>query len=240
MSFLNNPPRKIFFYCQIAPQVGGETPIVDFRKVYAQLKPEIRAEFERKGIKIIRNYNGPQTKSSFDFWKLKRWDEMFMTTDRPTIEKICAENNFILSWHDNDKLRLISEQPAVRAHPQTGQKAWYNHSQVFHLDSAAIEYSKIAQRQKTWRSRFYATLTQLMTFLKKNTQKAENQALHCTFLDGSEISKAYMQHLEDVIWQNMIFFQWQKGDVIALDNFSMAHGRMPYEGPREILVAWTS
>jgi alpha-ketoglutarate-dependent taurine dioxygenase len=240
MSFLPNPPRKIFFYCQIAPQQGGETPIVDFQKVYDQMKPAIRSEFEKKGIKIIRNYNGPNTKSGFDFWKLKRWDEMFLTADRQKATAICEENHFQYSWQANDRLRLISEQAAVRLHPQTQQKVWFNHSQVFHLAAAAIEYNKIAEYQRTWRSRFYAVLTNVMTFLKRNTQKTENQALHCTFLDGSEISAAYMQHVEDIIWQNMYFLKWQKGDVIALDNFRMAHGRMPYSGAREILVAWTS
>jgi alpha-ketoglutarate-dependent taurine dioxygenase len=38
----------------------------------------------------------------------------------------------------------------------------------------------------------------------------------------------------------MYFLKWQQGDVIVLDNFSMAHGRMPYKGPREIYVSWTS
>lgn len=240
MSFLPNPPRKLFFYCQIAPQTQGETPIVDFRKVYAQLDPQIREEFERKGIKIIRNYNGPATKSGVDFWKLKRWDEMFLTSDKQAAEQICQENNFIYSWHPNDKLRLVSEQPATRKHPVTKESVWYNHSQVFHVDAAAIEYAKIARHQKTWRSRFYATLTQVMTALKKATQNSENQAMHCTFLDGTEIPKSYMQHVEDVIWKNMNIFAWQKGDVIALDNFSTAHGRLPFQGEREILVAWTS
>ena len=33
MSFLPSAPRRLFFYCNIAPEYGGETPICDFRKV---------------------------------------------------------------------------------------------------------------------------------------------------------------------------------------------------------------
>ena len=32
-------------------------------------------------------------------------------------------------------------------------------------------------------------------------------------------------------------FQWQSGDILALDNMSMAHGRDPFEGERSIRVA---
>ncbi|MDA2921410.1 TauD/TfdA family dioxygenase, partial [Desulfobacterota bacterium AH_259_B03_O07] len=30
---------------------------------------------------------------------------------------------------------------------------------------------------------------------------------------------------------------WQKGDVMVLDNYLVAHGRRPFKGPRKILVA---
>ena len=49
MSFLPSAPRRLFFYCHVAPEYGGETPICDFRKVYTDLDPTIRAEFEAKG-----------------------------------------------------------------------------------------------------------------------------------------------------------------------------------------------
>ena len=32
-------------------------------------------------------------------------------------------------------------------------------------------------------------------------------------------------------------FQWQKGDVILVDNIRAAHARDPYEGSRKIVVA---
>jgi alpha-ketoglutarate-dependent taurine dioxygenase len=32
-------------------------------------------------------------------------------------------------------------------------------------------------------------------------------------------------------------FQWQKGDMVTLDNMLVAHARDPFVGPRRILVA---
>ena len=39
-------------------------------------------------------------------------------------------------------------------------------------------------------------------------------------------------------WRNLVAFPWQQGDVVAIDNFSMSHGRLPYRGPRQVVVAW--
>ena len=59
MSFLNSSPRHLFFNCMIAPDKGGETPLVDFRKVWSDMRPEVRDRFVEGGFRIIRNYAGP-------------------------------------------------------------------------------------------------------------------------------------------------------------------------------------
>ena len=79
-----------------------------------------------------------------------------------------------------------------------------------------------------------------MTWYKKWRLDPHEQSMHVTFGDGSEIPEEYVEHIEDVIWKNMVIYSWKKGDVICLDNFSTSHGRLPYYGPREIMVAWTS
>lgn len=240
MSFLPNPPRKLFFYCHIEPTAGGETPIVDFRKVYRDMDPQIRAEFEQKGIKNIRNYNGPAAKTRFDLWKLKRWDEMFLTTDKKVVEEQCKKNGLEFKWKDDDKLVLINDQEAVANHPITGERVWFNHLQVFHEAAAAIEYGHIANYQKNLRATGFSIFTSLMSGVKKLTTKDGEQAMNCTFRDGTPIPDSYVKHVEDVIWKNMVIFPWRKGDVLAIDNFSTSHGRLPYDCPREIQVCWAA
>ena len=240
MSFLKSAPRRLFFFCKTAPPEGGQTPITDFRKVYQQLNPAIKEEFEKKGIKNIRNYNGPSSPAKFDLWKLKRWDEMFNTTDKTVVEAACAANDIQVVWKGDDKLTLINEQETFKKHPITGEMVWFNHLQVFHKDAASIEYSKIVGYQKNIRSVAVNGLVTAMSAFKNLLTQPENQAMHCTFADGTEIPKSYVQHVIDVIWDNLVIFKWQQGDIIVIDNFSTSHGRLPYSGPREILVAWSS
>jgi alpha-ketoglutarate-dependent taurine dioxygenase len=239
MSFLPTAPRKIMFYCHVAPEFGGETPICDFRKVAQSLRPDVKDAFMKRGIRVIRNYAGPGQKSKGVF-QLKPWEDMFQTTDKMVVERKSAENNIRVEWHENDSLRLISEQDAFKKHPETGELAWFNHLQVFHIYGAAIEYSKIARRQKTWNAWKTNILLQGMTLAKKWLEAPMQRAMHVCYADGGEIPGKYIQHVQDIIWDKMYFLKWQQGDVIVLDNFSMAHGRMPYKGPREIYVSWTS
>lgn len=239
MSFLPGAPRRLFFYCHIEPQYGGETPICDFRKVYAELDPTIRAEFEQKGVKHIRNYASPEIAGTSGF-QLKSWKDMFHTTDKSIVEKKCAENDIICEWKEHDGLRMINKNAAFKTHPITKEKVWFNHTQVFHLSAAADEYHRIHKRQKRWETFKTSMLLEAMTWYKKLTKNPNEQSMHVTFGDDSEIPDAYVEHIQDVIWKNLVIQPWKKGDVICIDNFSTSHGRLPYYGPREIMVCWTS
>lgn len=239
MSFLAKPPRKLFFYCHVEPHDGGETPICDFRKVIAQMDPKIKQDFMDKGIRTIRNYDGPNQKSPFKLFQLKKWDEIFHTTDHKEVEAKCKEYGIIPEWRGKNKLRLINEQPATKKHPKTGEEVWFNHLTIFHAEAAAIEYKKILayRRQfRTWRISF---LLSTFTFLKRIIARSKNYSMHTTFLDGSQIPRSYVQHIEDLIWKNLSIFKWKQGDLLAIDNFSTSHGRLPYTGERDILVCWS-
>lgn len=239
MSFLREPPRRLFFSCMVAPQGGGgETPLCDFRRVAAALDPAVKERFVRGGIRIIRNYNGPAGGGRFDLWKLKRWDEMFQTHDRAVVEQKCGEQGFVAEWGPGDKLRLISEQEALRAHPETGAVAWFNHVQVFHQSAAAAELRRIHDRQHDLRSLLLTQVARLVSGVRRRVSDPEALPMHCTYRDGREIPEADLEHVREVIWRNLVAFPWQQGDVVAIDNFSMSHGRLPYRGPRQVVVAW--
>ena len=243
MSFCSTPPRRLFFQCLEAPAAGsGETTLCDFRKVWRDLPDEICKRFEEKGIRIVRNYACRNTEStenerSNDPTMLKSWDEMFGTTDRNEVEKQCREEGFETEWLEHDGLRLTSTQPVFRDHPVTGTRAWFNHTTTFHSGTALAELSRIAKYRPSER---HQGLVKIATLLQEKLEATppEERSMHCTHLDGSEISQADLEVVRDTIWKHLVVEPWERGDVVAIDNYSISHGRLPYEGARKIAVCW--
>ena len=44
--------------------------------------------------------------------------------------------------------------------------------------------------------------------------------------------------VRDLIWKNLVVYAWKQGDVVAVDNNRIGHGRLPYSGPRMVAVCW--
>lgn len=239
MSFLPSAPRKLFFHCTVAPWRNGETPTVDWRAVWRDLPAEMRETFEARGVRYIRNYDGPESPKSRDLWQLKRWDELFSSSDREVVEHKAREQGLDCEWLPRGRLRLVNARPATRVHPVTGETAWFNHTQVFHVAAAALEYHHIRRHQKNLRAAFFDALTTGLTALKRRLKPALEQPMHATFGDGGEIEPRHVRALVETIWRHLVIEPWQAGDILAIDNRSTGHGRLPFTGPREVLVAWT-
>ena len=239
MSFIAHPPRHLFFCCLRPPAEGcGETPLADFRKVLRDLDPGVRRRFEARGLRIVRNYSGAGGGGRFDLWKLKRWDEMFRTADRAVVEATCHAEGFEPTWTAEGGLRLVSTQPITRTHPETGEPVWHNHVTTFHLSAAAGEYRRIYALRPSARNWFFWQLGRVLTALQRRLKARDELAMHCTYLDGSEIPAADMEVVRDVVWKHMVIFPWRRGDIVAIDNYAVSHGRLPYAGPRRIAVCW--
>ncbi len=239
MSYVPQPPISLFFYCHVQPDYGGETPLCNFRKVYADMDLRIREAFDKKGVLTVRNYSG-LGKGGFNLFELKKWNEIFHTTDKVEVERQCKEQHIEYEWLPNDNLRLVHRTPAAISHPVTGEKVWFNHLQVFHPDAAADEYAYIHQHQGRLKTLLWSVFLKVMVGLKNITTKPMDQSMNVLFGDGTPVPASYVQHVEDLIWKNLVIFPWLKNDIIAIDNFSTSHGRLPYEGKREILVCWSA
>ncbi len=119
-------PTKIFFFCLVPANTGGETPIVDTRKVYQRLSPALRERFIEKQVKYVRNYG-------VEFGL--RWSFVFQTTDKQVVEDYCRQNELHCEWRAGDRLRTAAIRPAVLQHPRTGEWSWFNHATFFHYSS---------------------------------------------------------------------------------------------------------
>ncbi len=239
MSFCANPPKFLFFSAmQPSEADSGETPLCDFRKVWQSLNPDVRERFKKAGMKNVRNYAGPDAPAG-DAMQLKPWVDMFQSTDRKVVEQKCRDEGFEAEWKDDGGLRLWGKQDAFRVHPITGEEVWFNHLAIFHVTSPAGEYQRIYNFRPTEENKGFLDFA---IELEKGMREkpAEDLSMHTFYGDGTEIPEADIEHVRDMIWKHIQINAWQKGDVVAIDNFAVAHGRMPYKNTdREILVCWS-
>jgi alpha-ketoglutarate-dependent taurine dioxygenase len=122
-SFNYHWPRKIFFACARPAAEGGETPVVDSRRVYEELPAEIRDRFVEKGVMYQRNYAQSLGLS---------WQTVFRAENRAEAEEACREARVGYDWGDGDRLRTLAVRPAVARHPGTGELTWFNQAQHWH------------------------------------------------------------------------------------------------------------
>ncbi|MEM7435458.1 MAG: TauD/TfdA family dioxygenase [Myxococcota bacterium] len=239
MSFVATPPRRLFFWCQTPPQRGsGETPLVDMRRVYQDLDPTVRDRFEERGIRIVRNYRPPGKTRPWDLAQLKPWVDMFQTTDRGEVERKCERERFTPVWTDEGALRLLSSQPAVKRHPDTNEKVWFNHASVFHTSAGYGELKRVFALRPSAVSLLSWVGGMAYTRAQRRLINPDELPMHCTYGDGTTIPDEDMEAVRGAIWKNLVVTPWERGDVLAIDNDSTGHGRLPFRGRRMIAVAW--
>lgn len=144
------------------------------------------------------------------------WQEVFQTTERAEVEEYCRQHSIELEWKGGDRLKTRQVRPVVRRHPRSGESVWFNHAAFFHVSSL----------EPTIRN---ALLDEFGTDLPFNTY----------YGDGTPIEAEVAQHLRDAYEKEKVLSSWQSGDVLMLDNMSVAHGREPFVGERQVIVAMT-
>jgi hypothetical protein len=55
--------------------------------------------------------------------------------------------------------------------------------------------------------------------------------------DGTPIEPDVLDEVRAAYRAEAVRFDWRTGDLLVLDNVLVAHGRDPFEGPREVVVA---
>lgn len=205
MSYSHEWPLRLAFHCRQAAETGGATPIGDSREVYRLIEPDLRAEFERRGVMYTRTFGG-----GVDL----PWTDAFQTTDRARVEAYCREAGISFEWFDGDGLMTRQVRAATATHPGTGERVWFNSAHMFHV--AGHE----PQVRDSLRTLFGDRLPR-----------------HALFGDGTPIPDDAITAICDVYRRVGVAVPWRVGDVLVVDNMLACHGREPYTGARQILVA---
>jgi len=211
MSYCNVWPGRIFFYCHVAPDDRGETPIADSRRILARLPPGTRDRFERNGVCYVQNLHNGRLNVG------KSWQAAFETEDKTAVEAACREKDIEWEWRASDSLRLTHRRSAVATHPITGERVWFNQADLWHPSNLPA-----------------TTLKAL-----RMTLGADELPNNVCYGDGSEIPAEDLGHVRAAQLAESVLFPWRAGDVLVLDNMLAGHGRSPFSGARKILVAMT-
>ncbi|MEG4028409.1 MULTISPECIES: amino acid adenylation domain-containing protein [unclassified Microcoleus] len=123
-SHLHRWPMKIWFFCVQPAQQGGETPIVDCRKIYQLLDPKLREKFAQKQIMYVRNYTDGLDVS---------WKDFFKTEDKFVVEEYCRQAGMEFEWKAGNNLRTRKICPAIAKHPKTKEMVFFNQLPLHHI-----------------------------------------------------------------------------------------------------------
>ena len=108
-------PSKLFFFCQIAPDEGGATPICRSDILWEQLTkqlPDFASTCLEKGLKYSLTMAGESDQSS---GMGRSWQSTFSVESREAAENRMNELGYSWQWQDNGDLRATTPVlPAVR------------------------------------------------------------------------------------------------------------------------------
>jgi hypothetical protein len=142
------------------------------------------------------------------------WPVVFQTSDRHAVESYCRRNGLSFAWRENDGLRTSQVNPALARHPVTGERVWFNQAHLFHVSSLSSDIAGT-----------------LMSSLGE-----ENLPRNAYYGDGSPIEPEVVATIHAAYERTKIKFEWQKNDLLLLDNMVYAHGRESYTGSRTVLT----
>ncbi|MFC7819094.1 TauD/TfdA family dioxygenase [Streptomyces sp. NPDC057367] len=168
----------------------------------------------------------PQVRAEFEArgWQVVRnfhtgfgvpWQEAFNTSDRDAVVAYCAERRIEAEWRPDGGLRTTAIRRAVHRHPASGEEVWFNHATFFHTSTLPEEVG--------------AGLRAIFD--------DEDLPTHTFYGDGGAIPDDVLDHLRGCYRGASVRFDWQRDDVLIVDNMLAAHAREPFTGPRRIAVA---
>lgn len=210
LSYSYRWPDYLYFCCLTAASHGGETPLGDSRVILRSIDAGLVRQFKSKQVRYVRNLHGG-TGTGFS------WQEAFEADERSVVEDYCHAGGVRFEWKEDGGLWLSEVRPATASHPVTGEEVWFNQADGFHPSGLDPE------TYKAFRS----------------TMREDQLRLNSYFGDGAPFDPSALDHVREVLRNSTVLVSWRPGDILILDNMLTSHGRMPFTGPRKILLAMT-
>jgi alpha-ketoglutarate-dependent taurine dioxygenase len=119
-------PSKLFFFCEVEPGKGGETPIVLSHIIYQRMKkkyPEFVERLEEHGLIYTRVLGEDDDPSS----PIGRgWKSTFLTQDKSVADERATKLGMKLEWVEDGVKTIMGPIPAVKVDKTRQRKIWFN------------------------------------------------------------------------------------------------------------------
>lgn len=142
------------------------------------------------------------------------WQEAFQTTDREQVERYCRDASIECEWNGSH-LTTRQIRPAIRRHPSTGELLWFNHAAFFHVSG----------------------LQSSIPLNVLGTLDEDELPFGTYYGNGDRIAPDDIANIRRALDTETVGVEWRRGDLLLVDNMLAAHGREPYSGPRQVIVA---
>ncbi|MBW4591990.1 MAG: TauD/TfdA family dioxygenase [Brasilonema angustatum HA4187-MV1] len=231
-------PSVLAFFCQVQPELYGETPIINTEKLFYDLSPSLQhkiVNYPQQFVRYVPNH---------------LLEMVFEDLSPDEITKLLQEQGFDFNWEEDGSISFECSYIPLFSHPRTS-KLCFCLSIVDCLVSREW-YRNIGQRY-SFKQRLYYNL--LPAKLYKNIQQRATTA--ATVVDGSQkrtstlnayflnkdgqstnMTEAEAKELGQAEWKNAVIFQWKQGDILVIDNLQVAHSRLNTKLKRKILTAF--
>lgn len=119
-------PSKLFFFCEVEPAKGGETPIVLSHIVYERMRekyPDFVEKLEKHGLLYTRVLGDDDNPSS----PIGRgWKSTFLTSDKTLAQQRASKLGMKLEWLDDGVKTVMGPIPGVKYDERRKRKIWFN------------------------------------------------------------------------------------------------------------------
>ena len=238
--YTTDVPRFIFFWCSKPPWVGGETGLINTRKVCDDLPNSLKVKLASKAFPAAA-------------WPLAR----IAKTHNVSVDQVSefCKNHALRTTNSQGDIVALVYKASIFQNPATGHQVFqFNEREIPGLTPALKAAFGPDYPQATWllhklwwrfpglarASRWIqaaahpVAVARRFSALRRSRGTNNTNGAQGPTRVGSAFSADETAALATSMHRHYSSFQWQRGDVLLVDNVGMAHGGMPGFGPRRI------